>query len=190
MPYIKKKTKEGLQGFLVLVGIALIINNYELILGLAFFLIAIYVSGKLISWSIKTHNNRRKQKRIIESGIKRIDNLTGYEFEEFLEAFFKELGYNVLERTSKSGDFGADLIINDNTNNKIAVQAKRYSNKVSPRAVQEVSGALGYYGCDKGLIVTNSYLTSSAKELAKRNRIECWEREELINKLSRLNSQD
>jgi restriction system protein len=55
---------------------------------------------------------------------------------------------------------------------------KNYSlnRKVTNSAVQEVLGAIAYYGADKGIVVTNSFFTSSAKELANVNNITLWDR--------------
>lgn len=141
----------------------------------------------LIFKVIEDYKIKKEREKIISSGILEIDKMTGYEFEDFLSYLFDELDYIVLNSTNKSGDFGADLIIKNNDSKKIAVQAKRYKNNVPPKAVQEVCGAIGYYNCDQGLVVTNSNLTSSAKKLAKKNNIEVWERDKLINKLSSLN---
>lgn len=100
----------------------------------------------------------------------KIDSLNGFEFENFLSQLFKQMGYQV-KSTKLSGDQGADLIISK-YNEKIAVQAKRYNNKVSNRAVQEVVASIPHYGANKGMVVTNSYFTKSAIELAKSNQIQ------------------
>ncbi len=51
---------------------------------------------------------------------------------------------------------------------KIVIQAKRYSakNRVSLSAVQEVYAAKAYYKANQAWVVTNSYFTKQAKELA------------------------
>jgi len=51
---------------------------------------------------------------------------------------------------------------------KIVIQAKRYGVKiwVSLSAVQEVYGAKAYYKANQAWVVTNSYFTKQAKELA------------------------
>lgn len=107
--------------------------------------------------------------------------MTGIEFEEFLKAHFQSLGYRVT-LTQASHDYGADLILKDRNGEKTAVQAKKYSGKVGIKAVQEISGAVGYYGADKAIVVTNSYFTSSAVQLAKSNAVELWDRNQLIQR--------
>ena len=91
---------------------------------------------------------------------------------------YEQLGYSVYH-TPKSGDQGADLILTSKEKKRIAVQVKRYSGKVSNSAVQEVVAAKGFYKCTEGIVVTNSYFTDSARQLAKANFIDLVDRNEL-----------
>jgi len=106
-----------------------------------------------------------------------IDSLSGSEFEEYLEKVFSVAGYHV-KKTPLSNDQGADLILEKNSK-KIAVQAKRYSGKVSNKAVQEVVSAIKYHNCNRGIVVTTGRFTKSAKQLATANGIELWDRDKL-----------
>ena len=67
----------------------------------------------------------------------------------------------------------------------------RYSidRKVTNSAVQEVVASLAYYTRNKGIVVTNSFFTQSAKELAKVNNVELWDRNDVINFLNTSNLQ-
>ncbi|WP_410510079.1 restriction endonuclease [Methanosarcina hadiensis] len=121
-----------------------------------------------------------------------IDTMDGYKFEKCIKHVFESLGYSV-HHTQLSDDQGADLILTSNEGVKTAVQVKRYSNKVSNGAVQEVVAAKGLYKCTQGMVVTNSYFTDSAKELARANSIELIDRkglEKLLNKISQNIFQD
>lgn len=111
-----------------------------------------------------------------------VDKLTGEEFEEYLFNLFKNLGYEV-ELTPASNDYGADLILTKG-NEKIVVQAKRYSAPVGISAVQEVIGAKNYYKANKCMVVTNNYFTPNAIELAKSNDVELWDRDILIKMIT------
>jgi restriction system protein len=51
--------------------------------------------------------------------------------------------------------------------NRIAIQAKRYSSAVGNRAVQEAISAKAYYKTDEGWVVTNASFTESVKQLAQ-----------------------
>jgi restriction endonuclease Mrr len=105
-----------------------------------------------------------------------LDQLEGFQFEFFLNLLFKKMGYHV-EQTPLSGDQGADLIINKL--NKTVVQAKRYDGNVGNTAVQEVVASIAHYGADDGMVVTTSYFTDSAIELANSNNIKLIDRNEL-----------
>ncbi|MFC4803452.1 restriction endonuclease [Filifactor villosus] len=69
----------------------------------------------------------------------------------------------------KSHDYGADLIISKN-GETIAVQAKRYRNKVGIKAIQEAVASMKVYSCNRAMVITNSYYTKSALELATGNQ--------------------
>jgi len=113
----------------------------------------------------------------------KVDKMNGEEFETFLESLFDNLGYRVF-RTQLSGDFGADLVL-ENTNEKVVVQAKRYSKNVGVSAVQEVVTAKKYYECNKAFVVTNSFYTRPAKDLAKVNKVRLYDRDWLEDAISK-----
>ncbi|WOD61742.1 restriction endonuclease [Niallia taxi] len=114
-----------------------------------------------------------------EKEISKIDQMSGIEFEIFLQTLFMNLGYQVV-RTNSSGDQGADLIINKN-GKRIAVQAKRYKNKkVGNKAVQEVLSGKYYYNCDEAWVVTNSNFTDSAYNLSIKTNVELISRLNLM----------
>jgi HJR/Mrr/RecB family endonuclease len=106
-----------------------------------------------------------------------IDSMNGYDFERFVKVLFENMGYSV-EPTSLSGDQGADLIVSK-FGERTSVQVKRYSNNVSNHSVQEVVASKNYYNCDKCMVVTNSYFTNSAIELARANSVELISRDKL-----------
>lgn len=112
------------------------------------------------------------------SALTEIDEMSGYKFEEFMKHVYEQLGYSVYH-TPKSRDQGADLILTSKEKTRIAVQVKRYSGKVSNSAVQEVVAAKGFYKCTEGIVVTNSYFTDSARQLAQANFIDLVDRNEL-----------
>ncbi|MEN8503601.1 MULTISPECIES: restriction endonuclease [Paraburkholderia] len=93
-----------------------------------------------------------------------VDAMNGYDFESFLGELFRTAGYDV-EGTKLSGDQGADLFVS-RFGKKIVIQAKNYSGSVGNAAVQEAISAKSFYGCDEAMVVTNSYFTRPAIELA------------------------
>ncbi len=126
----------------------------------------------------KVYQNRRQKaqdRALCQKNMQAIDHMTGEEFEALLAAQFRQKGYQA-EMTPKSKDYGADLVM-QREKKKIVVQAKRYSGKVGIKAVQEVIGAREYYGADLAIVCTNSFFTSSAKNLAKECHVVLIDRE-------------
>lgn len=126
------------------------------------------------------NNNQRKKERYLKGDFKKekqqliqkysLTNITtGSEFELYLGALFKDLGYKV-KHTGKTGDQGCDLILKKK-NCIYAVQAKFYTGKLSNTPIQEVFGSLKYYNANRGVVITNSSFTSDAKKLAKVNNV-------------------
>lgn len=117
--------------------------------------------------------------RISKSGLKDIDKMDGLTFEKYLQTLFKRLGYKV-ERTTYIGDYGADLIVSKDGVRSV-IQAKRYKNKVNIKAIQEVVAAKAKYNCTEAIVVTTSYFTKAAIDLAKANKVILWDRNKLVN---------
>ena len=129
--------------------------------------------------TFKIWRKTRRGAKLRKAGMKEIDQMTGEEFELFLGELFKKRGFKITY-TSISGDYGADLILRDG-DEKIAVQAKRYSGNVGVKAVQEIIGAVKMYDADEAWVVTNSYFTKQAIKLAEINEVYLIDRDELID---------
>lgn len=142
------------------------------------YLIAV-VGMLLVLWVFLRYS---KKQRVLRSSLRKIDQMTGVEFEDYLMYQFRKKGYRV-KTTPVSGDFGADLLIKKGRVECI-VQAKRYSGSVGIQAIQEVLGAKEYYGIEQGMVITNSYFTKAAKELAEKCEIELWERKDITEEFS------
>ena len=126
------------------------------------------------------HKNIDEQK-LEKTLIEQIDNMKGEEFELFIAEYFKKHGYKAVV-TTISGDYGVDVII-ENELIKIGIQAKRYTDKVTNSAIQEVVAGIKHYNLDKGMVITNNYFTRAAIELAKDNNITLWDRKTLMEKI-------
>ena len=120
------------------------------------------------------HFNRQKY---LNSPLGVVDKMSGEEFEKYLKAHFENMGYNV-KLTPASHDFGADLVCKGK-GETIIVQAKRYNKKVGNSAIQEIVAAKGYYKSDRCMVVTNSFFTKPAIELARSNNVELWDRKSI-----------
>ena len=112
-----------------------------------------------------------EEEKEINNNLLDYSNITnGYDFEAFVANVYKMLGYNVEGVTSKSGDQGADVII-EKDNIKYAIQVKYYNNPVGNKAVQEIVAAKSFYKTDKAMVVTNSTFTPQAITLANANDV-------------------
>ena len=157
----------------------LLIKPIKLLLSFSFYLLKFIwllsnYSMRLLHSLIKRLFKKKPSNPAL-STLAEIDKMSGYKFEEFMKHVYEQLGYSVYH-TPKSGDQGADLILTSKEKKRIAVQVKRYSGKVSNSAVV---AAKGFYKCTEGIVVTNSYFTDSARQLAKANFIDLVDRNEL-----------
>jgi predicted RecB family endonuclease len=96
-----------------------------------------------------------------------VDNLSGRQFEVFLEKLLVNLGFTHVRRTPFSGDFGGDIVA-EKDGKRWVIQAKRRARTVGVRAVQEAHAAREYYGVTNSMVVANRAFSNRARELAKR----------------------
>ncbi|MFP7176258.1 restriction endonuclease [Priestia filamentosa] len=150
-------------------------HNPSVAFTILFLLIVVFY---LIRSVYQRSQERTAMKRLARSGIHYIDQMDGFQFETYLKSLFRQLGYKA-HVTSKTGDFGADLIIQGQQ--KIVIQAKRYGskNRVSLSAVQEIYGAQAYYKADEAWVITNSCFTKSARALAEACNVQLFDRKAL-----------
>lgn len=151
--------------------------------------IAVFYFFKAIVKAVKKRKWEQNGKRgvilLLSSTIDDIDIMEGYEFENYLKTLFFYAGFGA-ETTQKAKDYGADIILTDETGNKIVVQAKRYNKKVGVKSVQEIMGAMSHYKANEGMVVTNSTFSFEAETLAKDNSIRLVDRKELIEMYKRV----
>jgi len=94
---------------------------------------------------------RKNKKKSITKTIEQVDKMSGREFEIYLYTLFCELGYKVILHKGVA-DYGIDLILHKR-NYKIAVQAKRYKNKVNLKAIQEAHAGKYFYKCNECIVI-------------------------------------
>ena len=111
--------------------------------------------------------------------LSNIDSMSGNIFQNFITWMFEKIGYNVTQNKT-SHDQGADLIIQQNQD-RIAIQTKRWNKKIPNKAIQAVYSGKTYYECTDALVISNSYYTKSAKELARACNVTLWKREDLFD---------
>ena len=123
----------------------------------------------------------------IEVDIERVDQMTSQEFENFLEGLFRTQMYRV-ENIQRSGDHGVDLVV-VKEETKTGVQAKRFkpSTKIGNKALVTLKGGGYFHDCNKLMVITTSYFTRRAKEFAKKDDLELWDRDNLRRYLTKYN---
>ena len=114
------------------------------------------------------------------SPLAELDSLNGYEFEGYLTTLLKRSGYLAIA-TPKSKDYGADVIVEDASGSPIAViQCKKWRQRVSLSAVQEIVAAKRHYGASTAIVVSISGFQPSCVNLAQSNEVELWGRDEVL----------
>lgn len=114
-----------------------------------------------------------------KAGLPEVDKMSGEDFEIFLEQLFRNQGYKV-ERVGRRAEYGGDLLI-ELAGIRTAVQAKRCSNPVNVKAIQEIYTAKVHYAATEAMVVTNSRFTSNARTLEKENHVQLVDREKLAS---------
>lgn len=177
----KKKTLKDTYFALVMIILAMMVFYWffklytemkNSIVACSVFLIIYYVSCELYKY-------RRKQK-YLESSLSDLDKLEGIEFEEYCKVMFESRGYKA-KLTPPTHDYGADLVIVGKDGMRIVVQAKRYKGLVGIEAVQQVIGSKAYYNAENCIVITTSYFTDAAKELARVNNVALCDRNFLMH---------
>lgn len=96
-----------------------------------------------------------------------IDSMTGLEFERLVARILRSQGYKAVKLTDKY-DYGVDIIA-EKDDIRWGIQVKRYSGLVKADAVRQVVTGLRKYHCARAMVISNSYFSNYANELAKSN---------------------
>src|SRR6201997_460016 len=124
-------------------------------------LILLWISGQRDRYRVGLQ--RRRDFKYAESGLAAIDEMSGVEFEEFVAAQLRTVGFSVT-CTASTGDYGVDLIAKrDGT--RMAVQCKRQAKAVGVAAVQQVVAGALQHGCSQTVVVTNQAFTKADRRL-------------------------
>jgi HJR/Mrr/RecB family endonuclease len=121
-----------------------------------------YASSLINIGRLIQQNKTQKNVGLLQK--KPINRMTWQQFELFLQWFFEQQGYKV-RKTKKSGDQGADLVL-EKLGIKTVIQIKKRKKTTGNDAVQQVHAARGYYQADRAIVITSSKFSAPAKELA------------------------
>lgn len=106
------------------------------------------------------------------------EDLDGIQFEEYCADLLKKNGYQEVELTSASADFGVDIFA-EKDGITYAFQCKLYERPVGTRAVQEIYSGRDFYHCMVGIVLSNQTFTSGAMKMAEAFNILLWGGDEL-----------
>ena len=145
--------------------------------GEAFVSIAVYVG--FIAWM-----KHQRVMRLRLADIDDVDQMEGAGFLQRMMVHFHDLGLKAQGAKGKV-NFGADIIVTGPGRDKVVVHCKQCpaNESVDIDAVQAVIGAIRYYNAQSAMVITNRNLTKAARELARVNDVEVWERDELAKNL-------
>ena len=104
-----------------------------------------------------------------------LDLMEGHDFEYFCAQLLKRRGFQDVEVTKGSGDYGIDILA-EKDGITYAIQCKCYATPVGVKAIQEAYAGRDYYDCMVGVVMSNQYFTGPAVEAAKKLKIVLWDR--------------
>ncbi len=102
------------------------------------------------------------------------DDMEGVEFEQYCAELLEAKGFENVETTPPSHDYGIDIIA-DRDGISYAVQCKCYSDSIGIKAIQEAYAGKDYYNAMVGVVMTNQSFTKTAKEFADKLNIVLWD---------------
>ena len=103
------------------------------------------------------------------------DLMEGHEFEYYCAELLKKCGFQEVQVTRGSGDYGIDVLA-EKDGITYAIQCKCYTAPVGVKAVQEAYAGRDYYDRMVGVGLTNQYFTQPAVEAARKLKILLWDR--------------
>ena len=107
-----------------------------------------------------------------------VDEMEGHDFEYYCDDLLSANGFQDVEVTRGSGDFGVDILAKKE-DITYAFQCKCYDKPIGVKAVQEVYAGKDYYDRMIGVVITNQYFTEPAVKLASKLNVILWDRDYL-----------
>ncbi len=102
------------------------------------------------------------------------DDMEGAEFEQYCAELLEAKGFENVEMTPASHDYGIDIIA-DRDGISYAIQCKCYSDPIGIKAIQEAYAGKDYYKTMIGAVMTNQSFTKPAREFADKLNIVLWD---------------
>lgn len=134
-------------------------------------MIIIVVSAVAMAASAVLYLRQRARRKRPEE----YDMMEGHDFEYYCAELLKKNGFQEVEVTRGSGDYGIDILA-EKDGVTYAIQCKCYTAPVGVKAVQEAYAGRDYYDRMVGAVLTNQYFTQPAVEAAGKLKILLWDR--------------
>lgn len=112
------------------------------------------------------------------------DDMEGSDFEKYCADLLIVMGYEEVELTPQSRDFGVDILAKKD-DVSYAFQCKCYADPVGIKAIQEVYAGRDFYECMVGVVITNQEFTGPAKEYADKLNIILWDGNKVSDMISK-----
>ncbi|MCL6437203.1 MAG: restriction endonuclease [Rubrobacteraceae bacterium] len=171
----RRKTGDGSTAkvlLAVIVGLGLF--GYNVWLGLFY---SFLLAGYLI---LKSRPPRTPEARELLGMLQQVPNMSGETFEDYVALIFRALGYPRVLVLGGSGDQGVDIILEDNTGHRVAIQCKNYKRAVGNKPVQEVYAGMRHHECDEGWVVAPQGFTAGAYEIAASTGVKLFDRRSML----------
>lgn len=131
-----------------------------------------------LAWEMEQKRKKMEYERLARAlQLADVDNMEGIGFEHYVCRLLVSQGYNA-HVTKASNDLGADIIAERN-GLKYSIQTKRHKSSISRRAVSDALGGRDFYDCNLAMVVTNSYFTPGAVEMAEKTHCRLVDRDKL-----------
>ena len=112
---------------------------------------------------------RQLQSKLIDDMLESVMGVSSDRFEWLVVNLLERMGYGEGQAVGRSGDGGIDGIINQDALGleKVYVQAKRWAAPVGEPEIRNFSGSLDPYGATKGVFITTSTFSNTARQTAR-----------------------
>lgn len=117
------------------------------------------------------------------SVLDHLDGMSPLELEQVVADLFVALGHESARLTVATGDYGADVLVDEFTDAPTVVQVKLLSGHCGVDAVQEVAAARAHYKATSAVCVAPRGFTANAYKLALSTGVDMWDQERLLEKV-------
>lgn len=147
------------------------------------------ISDKTPPQEIQAPTPATRRQPTVDEMLHSVDRLDGPAFERWCARLLEKVDFSDIQLTKSSGDQGVDIVASKD-DVWYAIQCKCYSSDLGNHPVQEVHAGKNMYHCHVGVVMTNRYFTSGAKELARATGTLLWDRDKLKSILQEIQKQN